>query len=94
MDRGAWQATIDRVTKESEMTQQLNNDNKTLLTGNEALLLQSPAGSCLRVLHLLCLAFRGRRSKSLNLGLFFSPDLAACWAFLWVACSSLWLCKF
>ena len=29
MERGAWQATIDRVTKESEMTQKLNNDNKT-----------------------------------------------------------------
>ena len=32
MDREAWQATVDRDTKESEMTQQLNNDNKTLLT--------------------------------------------------------------
>ena len=28
MDRGAWQATVHGVTKESDMTWQLNNSNK------------------------------------------------------------------
>ena len=30
MDRGTWQATVHEVEKESDMTQQLNN-NKTLV---------------------------------------------------------------
>ena len=29
MDRGAWQATVHGVAKESDMTQQLNNNNNT-----------------------------------------------------------------
>ena len=28
MDRGAWQATVRGVTKESDMTEQLNNNTK------------------------------------------------------------------
>ena len=31
MDRGAWWATVHEVTKESDMAQQLNNNNKDLL---------------------------------------------------------------
>ena len=30
MDRGAWQATVSGVTKQSDMTEQLNNNSKTL----------------------------------------------------------------
>ena len=30
MDRGPWQATVYGVTKESDMTEQLNNDNQSL----------------------------------------------------------------
>ena len=29
-DRGAWQATVHGATKESDMTEQLNNDNQSL----------------------------------------------------------------
>ena len=29
-DRGPWQATVYGVTKESDMTEQLNNDNQSL----------------------------------------------------------------
>ena len=31
MDKGAWQATIHGVAKESDMTEQLNSNNKVLL---------------------------------------------------------------
>ena len=31
MDRGGWQATVHGVAKESDTTQRLNNNNKTLL---------------------------------------------------------------
>ena len=30
MDRGPWQATVYGVTKESDMTEQPNNDNQSL----------------------------------------------------------------
>ena len=29
MDRGAWQATVHRVAKESDTTEQLNNNNSS-----------------------------------------------------------------
>ena len=32
MDRGSWQATVHGVTKESDTTEQLNNNNTTGLT--------------------------------------------------------------
>ena len=31
MDRGAWWATVHGVTRESDMTEQLNNNNKLYL---------------------------------------------------------------
>ena len=30
MDRGAWRATVHQFTKESDMTEQLNNSNNQL----------------------------------------------------------------
>ena len=33
MDRGAWWATVHEVTKESDMTQQLENNNKLVFMG-------------------------------------------------------------
>ena len=32
MDRGDWQATVDEVTKESDMTEKLNNKMKNFMT--------------------------------------------------------------
>ena len=32
MDRGDWQATVDEVTKESDMTEKLNNKTKNFMT--------------------------------------------------------------
>ena len=37
MDRGAWQGAIHGVTKESYMTQQLNNNNNKLPSLSEVL---------------------------------------------------------
>ena len=31
MDRGAWQATVHEVIKESDMTQRINNNNPCIL---------------------------------------------------------------
>ena len=41
MDRGAWQAAVHGVTKESDTTDQLNNSNKTILTVGEPVELAS-----------------------------------------------------
>ena len=41
MDRGAWQAVVHGVTKESDTTDQLNNSSKTILTVGEPVELAS-----------------------------------------------------
>ena len=58
-------------SQESEMTQQ--QQENIVDRGNEALLLQSPARSCLRVLHLLCLLPEICLTQMTPYLIFFSP---------------------
>ena len=59
-DRGTWQATVHGVTRESVMTEQLNNNNnnKNNNTGNFMKLLVYPKNACVPHSRIFCISYR------------------------------------